>query len=215
MEDAALEDAGRRLTTRTSARRAIAHVVAPALALLLAARVALALEIAGIEFPSSIELTPGGGVLLLNGAGVRSAFFLDVYAAGLYLPSRTPSAAEVIDGSGPRRMVIQLLRDVGAERFSDALESGLRGNHSEARMQQLAPRIQQLREIMNQLGVAQAGMRIELDLVPGVGTVVAIDGSPRGKPIPGEDFFRALLKNWLGERPISEELKRALLGAGD
>lgn len=213
MEDAALEDAGRRL--RLSARRAIARAAAPALALLLVARAAVSLEIAGVEFPSSTELTPGGGVLVLNGAGIRSAFFLDFYAAGLYLPSRTPSAAEAIDGAGPRRVAIRLLRDVSAERFSNALEEGLRGNHSEAQMQRLAPRAQQLREIMNQLGVARAGMRIDLDLVPGVGTVVAIDGTARGAPIPGDDFFRALLKNWLGERPVSVELKRALLGTLD
>jgi hypothetical protein len=212
VEDAALEDAGRRLTA--AARGAVARAAVPALALLLAARVVLALEIAGVDFPSSLE-APGGSALVLNGAGIRSAFFLDVYAVGLYLPRSTPSAAEAIDAAGARRVAIRLLRDVGAERFSDALESGLRGNHSEALMQQLAPRIQQLREIMTELGVARAGLRIDLDLVPGVGTVVAIDGRPRGAPIPGEDFYRALLKNWLGERPVSADLKRALLGGGD
>ena len=213
MEDAALEDAGRRLTA--DAREAFARAAAPALALLLAARVAFALEIAGVEFPSSLEAAPGGTALVLNGAGIRNAFFLDVYAVGLYLPRRTPSAAEAIDGTGARRVAIRLLRDVSARRFSDALESGLRGNHSEAQMEQLAPRIQQLRDIMSELGVARAGMRIDLDMLPGIGTVVTIDGRPRGAPIPGEDFYRALLKNWLGERPVSAELKRALLGASD
>lgn len=211
MEDAALEDARRRLTAR--ARGAFARALAPALALLLASRV-FALEIAGVEFPSSLE-GPGGSALVLNGAGIRSAFFLDFYAVGLYLPRRTQSAAEAVDGAGARRVAIRLLRDVGAKRFSDALESGLRGNHGEARMQQLAPRIQQLRDIMTELGVARAGMRIDLDLVLGVGMVVVIDGRPRGAPIPGEDFYRALLQNWIGERPVSAELKRALLGASD
>ncbi len=177
-------------------------------------RAALAADVAGVDFPARIELAPGVG-LVLNGAGIRTSLFLDIYAMGLYLPSSSASAEEAIAAPGHRRVAIALLRDVGAQRFSDALEKGLRANHDEARMQQLAPRMRALREIMSELGVAKAGMRIALDLVPGVGTVVAIDGRPRGAAIPGEDFYRAILKNWLGEHPISEPLKRALLGVGD
>jgi hypothetical protein len=185
-----------------------------AVALLLAAPLASALEIEGVEFPARIELKPAGA-LLLNGAGIRTAFFLDIYAAGLYLPIRTSSAAQVIAGPGPQRMTLQLLREVSGERFSSALEDGLRANHSEAQMQQLAPRVERLRAIMTDLGATRAGMRIDLDRVPGTGTVVAIDGVPRGEPIPGDDFYQALLKNWIGEHPVSADLKRALLAATD
>jgi hypothetical protein len=68
---------------------------------------------------------------------------------------------------------------------------------------------------MAQLGVARAGTRIDLDMLPGVGLVVRIDGRARGGPIRGDDFYRALLKNWVGERPVSDGLKRALLAAED
>jgi len=33
-------------------------------------------------------------------------------------------------------------------------------------------------------------------------------------PIPGADFYRALLKIWLGEPPVDAVLKKALLGSG-
>jgi len=39
-----------------------------------------------------------------------------------------------------------------------------------------------------------------------------LNGDAKGAAIPGEDFYRALLKVWLGERPASAALKRALLG---
>jgi len=39
-----------------------------------------------------------------------------------------------------------------------------------------------------------------------------VDGKPAGAPIQGEDFYRALLRIWLGERPVQEDLKQALLG---
>jgi hypothetical protein len=39
-----------------------------------------------------------------------------------------------------------------------------------------------------------------------------VDGRPAGSPIAGEDFYRALLKIWLGEQPVQADVKKALLG---
>jgi hypothetical protein len=41
-----------------------------------------------------------------------------------------------------------------------------------------------------------------------------VDGAARGEPIPGEDFYAALLKIWLGEKPVDADLKKAMLGQG-
>jgi hypothetical protein len=64
---------------------------------------------------------------------------------------------------------------------------------------------------MGELQEAKKGMAILLDWQPGTGTVISVDGKTRGKPIPGEDFYRALLRIWLGERPVQDDLKKALL----
>jgi len=53
---------------------------------------------------------------------------------------------------------------------------------------------------------------VNLDFVPGHGTRVVINGELRGQPIAGRAFFDALLDGWIGENPVSESLKRALLG---
>jgi len=49
-------------------------------------------------------------------------------------------------------------------------------------------------------------------VIAGSGTVLVINGAARGKPIAGEDFYRALLRIWLGEHPVQDDLKKAVLG---
>jgi hypothetical protein len=48
--------------------------------------------------------------------------------------------------------------------------------------------------------------------VPGAGTHLTVDGVIKDVPIPGDDLFRALLRAWLGPRPVQDNLKEALLG---
>ena len=48
--------------------------------------------------------------------------------------------------------------------------------------------------------------------MPGSGTQVSLNGERRGSPIAGEDFYRAILKIWLGEVAVDNSLKKALLG---
>jgi len=53
-----------------------------------------------------------------------------------------------------------------------------------------------------------------LDWAPGQGMGVMLGGKLRGEPIPGADFYRALLRIWLGARPIRDHLKQGMLGGG-
>ncbi len=183
-------------------------------ALLLAPAICLAqsVEVGGVKFEPQVQVGDAGTALQLNGAGVRSRFIFSVYAMGLYLPARTSNAAEAISGTGPKRIALRMLRDVDAQTFTGALEDGLRANHSEAQFRALEPRVRQLAAIMAELKEAKEGMRIALDWRPGTGTVVMVDGGPRGRPIEGEDFYAALLRVWLGENPVQSDLKKALLG---
>ena len=96
--------------------------------------------------------------------------------------------------------------------FAKALVDGMRPNHDEATMKALEPRIAQLNAIMAAMKEAKKGMAIDLDWRPGGGTHVTIDGKPAGQPIEGEDFYRALLRIWLGDKPVQDDLKKALLG---
>jgi len=171
-----------------------------------------AAEVAGVKVEESAR--SAGVDLKLNGAGLRSKAFFRVYVLGLYLQDRKSSASEVLGAAGPKRIMIHMLRDVDADDFSEALEEGIKDNHSEADAKALAPRTGMLTALMNEVKEAKKGMVILLDWMPSAGTQVIIDGQLRGKPIEGEDFYRALLRIWLGERPVSGDLKKALLGQG-
>ena len=172
-----------------------------------------AAEVAGVKFPDQVEAQ--GKQLALNGAGLRRKFIFKVYAMALYLPAKADTPAAVIDARGPKRIAIGMLRDVSARTFSDALREGIEDNHTEAQVKALEPRLEQLEAVMQKVGTAKEGMRIRLDWVPGAGTQVSVNGAPAGAPILGEDFYRSLLRIWLGPHPVQDDLKRALLGAKD
>ena len=169
-----------------------------------------AAEVAGVKLEDRSKV--GATELVLNGAGLRKRAFFQVYAIGLYLAEKKPGAADAIAAPGAKRVAIHMLRDVDADTFSEALVDGMRPNHDEATMKSLEPRIAELSAIMAELKEAKKGMAILLDWQPGTGTVVSVDGKARAKPIAGEDFYRALLRIWLGERPVQDDLKKALLG---
>ena len=166
-----------------------------------------------MKFADQVEAE--GKQLVLNGAGLRRKFIFKVYAMALYLPAKAATAASAIDASGPKRIVIGMLRDVDAKTFSDALREGIEANNSEAEVKAIEPRLEQLEAVMQKVGTAKEGMRIRLDWVPGAGTQVSIDGAPADAPIAGEDFYRALLRIWLGPHAVQDDLKQALLGAQD
>jgi hypothetical protein len=104
-----------------------------------------------------------------------------------------------------------MLRDVGADTFYEALVEGLKANLSEADYRALEPRVKQLEAIMARVKEAKKGMDIALDWT-GAATRVSIRGQPTGEPIAGEDFYRALLRIWLGEHPVQDDIKTDLLG---
>jgi len=177
------------------------------LLLFLLAVPAFAAEVAGVKIEDTSRV--GNAELALTGAGLRKWFFVQVYAMGLYVADRK---GDPVTQPGAKRIAIHMLRDVGADTFIGALSDGIRDNHSAADYKALEPRVARLGAILGEMKEAKKGMVILLDLVPGAGTQVSVDGKPSGKPIEGEDFYRALLRIWLGDKPVQDDLKKALLG---
>ena len=172
---------------------------------------AIAADVSGVKLEDKAQLESRD--LVLNGAGLRTRFrVVKVYVIGLYLPEKKSDPAAVLSLSGPKRTEIHMLRDVGADTFTDALIEGLKANHSEADYKALEPRVKELSDTMAQIGEAKKDMVIALDWTGG-GTILVVNGKPAGKPIAGEDFYRALLRIWLGDKPVQDDLKKSLLGA--
>jgi len=182
------------------------------LPLLLCCQFALSAEIEGVKVEERVKV--GASELQLNGAGIRTRIIFKVYVGALYLPERKSAAADILSLGGPKRVAMTMLRDLSARQLVDALEAGIRANHSETELAALKPRIDALVAVMNEIGGAKEKTAITLDFLPESGTQISVDGVARGKAIPGEDFYAALLRIWLGEKPVDADLKRAMLGQG-
>ena len=181
------------------------------LALLLAATSVQAAELEGVRLDDRVHVD--GRTLELNGIAVRTRFYFKTYVAGLYLPAKMTSASRAIQGEGPKRIVLVMMRDASAGQFRDSIQVGLEKNHTPEALERLQPQIDALFAKIHAIGEAHAGTRIVLDYAPSrEATSLAVDGVVQGEPIRGAEFFRALLRIWLGERPAQADLKRLLLG---
>ena len=71
--------------------------------------------------------------------------------------------------------------------------------------------LRQFDDIFTAMGELNEGDVVQFDYQPDLGTSVMINGSLRGT-ISGAEFYRALLRIWLGSNPTQEKLKQKLLG---
>lgn len=189
---------------------AIRWVAGSIVATMLSAGPGAAVEVAGVQVADTIKL--GGVDLFLNGAGIRTRAIFKVYVGALYVPEKKTSAADVLALKGPKRIALHVMRDLSAEQLGGALNDGLAANLSEAELAQFKAQIEDLKATMEAVGAAREKHVVTIDFLPDAGTRVSLNGTPRGKPIAGEDFYHALMKIWLGDKPVDRSLKAALLG---
>ena len=154
----------------------------------------------------------GGAALQLNGAGVRTRAIFKVYVAGLYVPAKSSEPAALLAQKGPRRMALTMLRNLDADSFAGALNDGLKNNHSEAQLAGFKPQIDALNAALKAVDEVKKGDVVNIEFTPETGTRITVNGQPKGAAIPGEDFYSAVLRIWLGDKPADADLKKGLLG---
>ncbi len=169
-----------------------------------------AVEVGGVRFDPSAVVA--GTSLQLNGAGVRYKAIFKVYAAGLYLDGHAATTDAVLNAHGPRRMHVVMLRDIDADKLGRLFTKGLEDNISSGEFGRLIPAVIKMGEIFSQRKQLTSGESFSIDYVPGVGSTILVNGKPAAAPIPGLEFFNAMMKIWLGRSPADAQLKSALLG---
>ena len=182
-----------------------------ALSLFSMSLVAEAAEVSGVKVDDKASIN--GTELLLNGAGMRTRLIIKVYVGALYVPQKATTAQAVLGKDQHRRIALYLQRDIDYEQLVETLRAGLAENNSQADLDAIKPQIDDFTKIFASVGQAKSGQVVTIDYVPGTGTRIALDGAAKGT-IAGENFNRALLKVWLGDNPVQESLKKAMLGAG-
>ncbi|HPP82346.1 MAG TPA: chalcone isomerase family protein [Rubrivivax sp.] len=164
----------------------------------------------GVAFQERIQLA--GAELQLNGTGVRAVAWIRGYAAGLYLAGRARTADEVVAMPGPKRLRMVMLMGAPASEFVKAFDKGVTRNVGEAEAEALRARMAQFDAMLERIGEVNKGDVVDMDYEPGRGMTLTFNGSVRGAPIPGADFYGGLLLSFVGARPYDKRLRAGLLG---
>lgn len=166
-------------------------------------------EVEGVELSETISIEGVAQPLVLNGAGVRSKFFFDIYVGALYLPAKQSDAESILSASAANRIVMHFLYDeVPKKKLIQGWIDGFENNQDKKTFTALKPRLDAFNEMFTDL---KKGDVVLLDYIPQTGTRVTMKGELKGT-IKGADFNKALLAIWLGEDPVTGSLKDAMLG---
>jgi hypothetical protein len=95
-------------------------------------------DVSGYKFDDTAKVA--GKDLKLNGAGMRTKFVVKVYAAGLYMPEKKSVVADILKQEGPRRVTLQMARDLSSEDFGKAFMEGLNDNVDRSEKRKSCPR---------------------------------------------------------------------------
>lgn len=180
-----------------------------ALCMIITSQQVAGMETGGVTIPDMISLHDNDNVLVLNGAGIRKKFFMDIYAGALYLPAQKTDAAAIISDNGPAAVDMHIIHSkISKEKITGGWEDGLKANLDPGRLDALRPRLDRFNALFTEV---REGDIIRIAHLPASGTEVRINNEQRGT-IEGNDFFRALLEIWLGSSPVSKSLKAEMLG---
>lgn len=168
-----------------------------------------ALEIAGVRLPETAQV--GSVNLQLNGAGIRTRFFFKIYVAALYLPQKQSAAEAIIVDEREHRIALHVLHELGSKKLFSALSGAIEANHTPAELTAMDAQLIQMGQIFDAVKEVKPGDVITLDYLPASGTLIGVNGTALGT-IRGAAFNRALLKIWLGSKPVQDDLKKELLG---
>ncbi|MFT5103373.1 MAG: hypothetical protein ACI86C_001026 [Candidatus Latescibacterota bacterium] len=164
-------------------------------------------QVGAVTLPNTVNF---GEALALNGAGIRKkAMVLKLYSGGLYLPSKSKDAKEIINGDGNMAIKLHITSGfVSSEAMIDAVSDGfdasMRGDTSS-----LASEIQTFISFFSQ-EIVEDNI-FDITYQAGKGVVVYKNGTELGT-ITGLGFKKALFGIWLGSDPADSKFKNAMLG---
>ena len=162
----------------------------------------------GVTFAGDIRLA--GTALVLNGVGLRAVAWLKGYAAGLYLPKKAGTEAQVL-----RRRARSDCRCAWCTRSSQRVRQGLRQGHRSAtrrRRRPSSPSAWCSSTRIVRAGQAEEAGRDRPRLPPRQGPGAVAQRRAARRAVPGEDLYAALLRCFIGVRPADADMKVGLLG---
>ncbi|NBW51713.1 MAG: lipoprotein transmembrane, partial [Betaproteobacteria bacterium] len=158
--------------------------------------------------------TVAGKELKLNGAAMRQILMIKGYAIGLYLTEKKElSAADLLalPVDRPRRVALHIQREINSDEFGQLFIKGMNANSTKEEKAKVINQTTKFGEMFAALEPVKKGDVVTLDWIPGQGTVSTLNGKKIGETLPEINFFNAVLRIWVGDSPVQENIKRALL----
>jgi hypothetical protein len=194
------------------------EIVAVALAVTLSAASAASQDVT--EPKSGVAFAPKVGDMSLLGVGLRTKTMLKVkvYAVGLYvadsalagplaaLKGKTDSPAfyrELVTGDFPKEIRLKFVRDLSAEQIQSAFREVL-----------TAADPAKTNLFVNYFGELKSGQEAVLHYSPGGNLEVSVAGLGK-PPINDKKFSESVFAIWLGDKPIQDDIKKALVSRAD
>ncbi|MFC5045231.1 chalcone isomerase family protein [Aquimarina hainanensis] len=155
------------------------------------------------------EETIDGIDLTMNGAGMRSVLWIDMYAGALYLQKKSKDPKEILDSNQSMSIKLDIVSGfVTQQKMIKAVKEGFeKATFGNTKM--LDERINKFIGFFSEPIVKNDVY--DLVYIKDVGVKAFKNGKELGM-IKGLDFKYALFKIWLGEEPASESVKKGMLG---
>ena len=165
-----------------------------------------AVEVAGVTLDEFMEI--GGKQVQLAGKGIRKKVVIKVYVAGLYMEIPRLDQEIIINSDQAKGLSMDFVyKKVEGEKLQSAWREGFDNNTPE-RSPDLSSKMDQFVAMFTQDAVK--GDHYLITYEPGAGTTVNIKGEVKGT-IPGEEFMRAVMAIWFGDKPADKGLKKSVL----
>lgn len=164
-------------------------------------------------FPSVVQ--QGDATLKLNGEGVRYRLMFKVYKMALYTPSPAATPDQLLSMPGPKRIAFEALRELPGTNLGLAFIKGLSANSPRDMVQKHVTSTNRLIEIFSGRAKLLPGDSFAMEYLPGKGTQFYILNEPQGAPVGDEEFFRMVLRIWVGPSPADHQLKERLLAESE
>lgn len=166
-----------------------------------------AAEVEGIVYQDTVVVDSTS--LVLNGVGIREKYFLDLYACGIYLPSKKDTASVIYNTNEIQSIRIVITSSlITKEKFNNALRDAYKKS-TKSNYSTIKTRVDELKMHLGE--EFEVGDVFTLCYVPEVGLKVSRNGELKGV-VGGFDFKIETFKIWLGPLCVSEDLKSNLLG---
>ncbi|MDH3378129.1 MAG: chalcone isomerase family protein [Gammaproteobacteria bacterium] len=164
-------------------------------------------EIAGVGIPDTLQT--GGKTLQLNGAGIRSKLFIDLYVGALYLTATNGDAEAIITADEPMAIRLHIVSGlITSEKMEKATREGF-NNATNGDTADIAEQIETF------IGVFREPIHendiYDLIYTPGHFVEVYRNGE-LASTLQGMPFKRAMFGIWLSAHPAQKSLKKKMLG---